>query len=932
MIPTDEELIVHEGMEKRSGRYPWGSGAHPFQRSGDLLSRVEELSKDGISKTELAKSLEIGTTDLDIQLKVAKHERRQLQADKAKALRDDGKSLNEIASIMGFKNDSSVRSLLDENTASNKNKAHVTASKLKAELEEKGDMLDVGATVERQLGVSANTLKEALFLLKLDGYNVYKMGIPQVNAVGKQSNTVVLAKEHVPYKDVYQRMGDIAMVGNYHSTDGGTTFTSLKYPTSVDSSRVHIRYGDKGGTNKDGVIELRRGVADLDLENSHYAQVRVLVDGSHYLKGMAVYSDDIPEGTDIVFNTNKKSGTPKGDVFKKIKEDPTNPFGSYIKANGQHTYIDKDGKEQLSAINKLKEEGDWDKMAENLSSQFLSKQPLKLINKQLNLTYAEQQVKFDDIMKLTNPTLKKKMLLDFAGKCDSSAIHLKAAALPRQKSQVLLPLSGISDKEIYAPNFNNGEKVCLVRYPHGGIFEIPELTVNNKNKSGIANLGPNIMDAVGVHPNTAEKLSGADFDGDHVVVIPTNSRVQIKSKPSLSGLVGFNAKDEYAPLTEPNLYIPKGPNDKTPLYEGKKITSKLLSKGNVGREMGMISNLITDMTLKGASDAKITRAVKHSMVVIDAEKHKLDYTKSEKENRILELKREYQGYVDITGKDKGGASTLLSRRKHTVDVPERRGSGRIDPETGKVTYNTSGREYAELKKNKLTGETLPTGTIIKATTKENVMLYVDDTNALSSGTLKEKPYADYANKMKAMGNEARKAYKATGNLEVSKEAKKLYAKEVDDLNARLNVAMMNAYKERHAHAQAQSVIKAKVLANPDLKKDKKELKKVGQQAIYDARNVAGAHGKENKIVFSDREWEAIQAGAITDTKLTQILKYADGDSVLERAMPKTANTLSPIMVNKIKAMQQSGYTNIEIANALGKSTNTVFKYLNQGKE
>lgn len=70
---------------------------------------------------------------------------------------------------------------------------------------------------------------------------------------------------------------------------------------------------------------------------------------------MAVYSDDIPEGYDVVFNTNKKSGTPKMKVLKPIKDDPDNPFGASIKANGQSTYIGEDGKEHLSPINKLKE-------------------------------------------------------------------------------------------------------------------------------------------------------------------------------------------------------------------------------------------------------------------------------------------------------------------------------------------------------------------------------------------------------------------------------------------------------------------------------------------------------------------------------------------------------------------------------------------------
>ena len=140
------------------------------------------------------------------------------------------------------------------------------------------------------------------------------------------------------------------------SHDDGETFDKFVYPKSMDSSRLKIRYAEDGGIQKDGVIEIRRGVDDLSLGDSHYAQVRILVDGNRYLKGMAVYSDDLPDGVDVMFNTNKKKGTPTSDVLKKVKDDPDNPFGSLIKAGGQSYYIDADGKRQLSLINKRAED------------------------------------------------------------------------------------------------------------------------------------------------------------------------------------------------------------------------------------------------------------------------------------------------------------------------------------------------------------------------------------------------------------------------------------------------------------------------------------------------------------------------------------------------------------------------------------------------
>lgn len=914
MNPVAEDILMHYGVKRRSGRYPWGSGEEPYQHSGDFLSRVESLQKEGLTEKQIADTVGLTTTDLRMQVRVAKHQRRELEVARAKSLREDGLSLNEIAEKMGYKNDSSVRSLLNENTAANKNRAKMTAEKLKAELDEKG-YLDVGVGVERELGCSAGTLKEALFILETEGYAHFGVGMPQVNNPGKQTTLDIIAKNpegrevRELQSDVYRNFDLVKSVSDYHSDDGGLTYTKLERPSSMSSDRVYVRYDEEGGTLKDGVIEIRRGVADLDLGNSHYAQVRIMVDGTHYLKGMAMYSDDIPDGADIVFNTNKKSTVAKKDVFKKCEADPDNPFGASIKAGGQNWYVDADGKKKLSPINKLKEEGDWETMSRNLSSQFLSKQPNQLIKKQLNLTYADSLAEFDEICSLTNPTVKKKLLLDFAEECDSAAVHLKAAAMPRQTTQVILPMPKLSEKEVYAPNYKDGERVVLIRYPHGGTFEIPELTVNNKSKYARSILDPTVRDAVGINPKVAEQLSGADFDGDQVVVIPVGSKVKIKTQKPLDGLIDFDPKTAYATT--------KKVVDGKEVYINESGTPiKVMPKSMKGKEMGMVSNLITDMTLKGADIKEIERAVKHSMVVIDAEKHKLDYKKSERDQGIAELKKKYQGYVDADGKEVGGASTLLSRREQDIRVSERQGSGLIDPETGKVTYKTSGRTYIDKK----------TGKVVEATTKSSLLLETEDLHTLSSGTIPENLYADYGNAMKALANQARKEYKATGRIEISKAAKETYAAEVARLEAALDVAARNAPKERRATAIANSRIKAQIQDNPDI--DKKELRKIGARELNNARASVGASGKGTKIHIKPREWEAIQAGAISDNKLTQILRYADDDEVRQLATPKSTTTFSAAKINKIKQMQNSGYTLAEIASSVGCSTSTVSKYLN----
>ncbi len=595
MNPIAEEILMHYGMPRRSGRYPWGSGQNPYQHSGDFLSRVEELKKQGISETDIAKSMGLTTTQLRTQKSLAKDERRAIQVATVKGLREKGYSLNEIAEKMGFANDSSVRSLLNENSEARMNQSKKTAEFLKQMVDEKG-MIDVGMGVELELGISREKLRQAIEILKMDGYEEYGGGVPQATNPGRQTNLKVLCPPGTEHKEIYN-FENIHSVREYDkrlTEDGQKIRPAFQYPESMDSSRLKINYAEDGGIDKDGVIEIRRGIKDLSLGDSHYAQVRIMVDGTHYLKGMAVYSDNLPDGVDVLFNTNKKTGTPMKDVLKKIKDDPDNPFGSLIKEHGgQSYYTDRDGNEKLSLINKRAEEGDWGEWSDHLPSQFLSKQSRQLIDKQLGLSIADKTAEYDEICSLTNPTVKKRLLQSFADDCDSASVHLQAAALPRQKYQVILPLTTIKDTEVYAPNYEPGEKVALIRFPHGGTFEIPILTVNNKLPEGKKVLGTNPKDAIGISSKVAERLSGADFDGDTVMVIPTGGRIKITSTPPLKGLEGFDPKAEYGPDSTSHPY--------------KRMN-------NTQTEMGKISNLITDMTLKGATESELARAVRHSMV------------------------------------------------------------------------------------------------------------------------------------------------------------------------------------------------------------------------------------------------------------------------------------------------------------------------------
>lgn len=917
MNPVAEEMndiLMHYGIKRRSGRYPWGSGEDPYQHDRDFLGRIEELKKSGWSETpeNIREEFGLTTTQYRAQKALAKDERRALNVATAKSLKEDGLGETEIGRRMGV-NESTVRSWLNAESEARMNQARKTADFIKEQIAKKGT-IDVGTGVERELGISKEKMNQALALLEAEGYLVQSGRVEQATNKGQWTTIKAISAPGTDPKDFYkftQGEANIASLNEYVSHDGGETFDKFVYPKSMDSSRLMVRYKEDGGIDKDGIVEIRRGVDDLSLGNSHYAQVRILVDGNKYIKGMAVYSDDMPDGVDVVFNTNKSKSIPKMEVLKNIKDDPDNPFGSLIKAGGQSYYIDKDGNRQLSLINKRADEGDWTDWKDALPSQFLSKQPLQLAKKQLGLAAADKMDEYNEICSLTNPTVKKYLLNKFADECDSAAVHLQAAALPGQKYHVIIPVNSLKDTEVYAPNYENGTKLALIRYPHGGTFEIPILTVNNRNAAAKKLLGTDVSDAIGITAKVAERLSGADFDGDTVMCIPTHDKggkVKIQSTPPLKGLEGFDPKTAYGPDT----------------YKGRTIKTMK----NTGTQMGIISNLITDMTLQGADDSELARAVRHSMVVIDAEKHKLDYKKSELDNGISALKKKYQT---------GGASTLLSRSKGQTSVLKRQGTPLVNikgkdwydpskPEGSLIFKTADDASYSVRKVNKKTGEVQ---TVTKYRMQRSTkMAETDDAYSLISraNTPMERAYADYANKMKSLANQARKEMMNTGKIAYSSTAKATYQQEVNSLMSKLNTALLNAPRERQAQLRANAEINAKKLNNPNMKAG--DIKKASQQALTKYRNQVGSVARSKRsIKITDNEWAAIQAGAISENYLKKILNNTDIETLRERATPRATTTISQAKINRIKSLSASNYTLSEIAQKLGISTTTVSNYL-----
>lgn len=892
----------HYGTPRHSGRYPWGSGKNKYQRTASFISTVSDLKKHGMSDAEIAKSMGMTSSQLRARRTIYIAEKKYQDAHFAQKLKAKGYSNVAIGERMGIP-ESSVRNLLAPEKSMHANRSLATAAALEKELSAH-KYLDVGVGVENYLGVSRTNLKASIDYLESKGYKVHYISETQLGT-GKQTTVMVLASPGVSYKDIYANRHDIA-IPTVKSYDNGKTFLGIEPPVSIKSDRIKVHYADKKfpdgtyGADRDGIIMLRPGVKDLSLGQANYAQVRIAVDGTHYLKGMAMYGEpkDFPKGVDVIFNTNKNSSVPKMDTFKKMKRnadgniDPDNPFGATIKDSSklilaQRYYTGADGKKHQSAINIVNEEGDWSTWSKTLSSQMLSKQSPELARKQLGLVYSAKKSAFDELKSLTNPVVKRKLLAAFADECDSSAVNLKAAALPRQTSNAILPIPSMNPKEIYAPGYRNGEELALIRYPHGGIFEIPVLRVNNKHPIA-KKLLKDSVDAVGINHKVAEQLSGADFDGDTVLTIPTRG-VKLKYSKPLKALADFDPSAAY------------------PAYPGMpKVANKNGVWSMKQTEMGKISNLITDMTIKGAPQEDIVRAVKHSMVVIDAEKHNLNYKQSYIDNGIAQLKKKYQG------RENAGASTLISKASSEVRVHTRKELS-PDPKTGERRYKYTDETY------------MKNGKPVYRTMMSTRMAETKDARDLSSGSVIENIYADHANRLKALANDARKISEAQPALKYSPAAKKTYAAEVESLKSKLSLAVSNKPLERKAQLVANHIVNMKIQANPDMSKD--NLKKIKGQALGAARDRVGA--KKDRIQITQKEWEAIQAGAVSNNFLSSILDNTDMDLVKKMATPHSGTPLPKTIASRVKSMRSSGATIAEIADALGVSVSSVRKSIDE---
>lgn len=944
-----EIILKHYGVKRKSGRYPWDPSLH-LPKNYKFIEDRDEMKKRGLSDNEIAKQMGLSTTVYRSKVTIAKEELKQYNMQRISKLQSEGMIIDDIAKTIGTTGQT-VRNYLDEIKNPNKSaraqrvQTEAVADTLKDAVK-RSKYIDVGKGVEIQMGISKEKLKSGLNALVESGeYEVHNLRIAQVTDKNNSTPVKVLTKKGVERSEIYKNMDKVRPVEEFAINGDARMFQQMERPKSIGWDRVHIRYaipeGQKGhGTNDDGAMMdgamfLRPGVKDLNLGKASYAQVRIAVGDTHYLKGMALYGTEemfkgIPKGTDIIFNTNKTANKTPQEVLKELKKNPEggapidgpNPFGATVKR--QNTLVDSKGNPvykpgvkdrfgnkvpQIGSVNIVNEEGDWGSWSKALSAQFLSKQPTTVVHERLKATMKQVQDEYESIQKVTNPVIKKQLMESFVSDLESKQVHMKAAAPKGFQGHVILPVPDMKENEVYAPNYKNGEKVVLIRYPHGGRFEIPELTVNN-NSVARKMISKDSPDAIGIHPKVASKMSGADFDGDTAYVIP-NNKGKFKSRDSLKELKNF----------DPNMYADK-PGTFTPITKRYQQTL-----------MGVVSNLITDMTLQGAPSNEIARAVKHSMVVIDAEKHKLNYKRSAEENGIDALMKRYMTHVD---KVKYGDLERYNPKTRRVDKV-------IDPDKLKKDL-TPGKEYTSAstiisrhKQSVITDgyqvevpdpKSKSGGTKMVWRNKKETYLVnmVKDANVFlgPNATKTEHHYADYINELKAFKNKVDSEMSGIKMPARDPKAAKIYAEEVLSMKDKVNQVKINRIKERQAQRMAEVSSKAEIARRSEdevLKKD--EISRINQQALNKARSMVGA--ERTPVTITNDEWDAVQSNAVSGTLLKELVSFMDDSQLKSLATPRANKQMTDARKSKAKALLANGYTIAQVAEALGVSSSTIGK-------
>lgn len=900
-----DDVIQHYGRGHnsggRSGRYPWGSGDERT-RYHEEVDKLKLKGFDTIDKQ--AKELGLKRSELQQHLSRENSVIKEYVVSRGNEIIGTGKSIRQAAEELNMP-DATLRNYLSTGTPKTAKakleKAEAVKNMYKAAIDKQAKYIDIGAGTEHQIGITDYQKKLAVEALKNEGYYVHPVRMPNITSPDKPITTMVLTKDPDP-KSAQRNVLDVQLP-NYQYN--GVKLTGIKKPMDVSWDDVKISYGTNGENDRDGTILVRRGVKDADLGDTHYAQVRISVGGTHYMKGMAMYGDaDDFKGTkaDYIFHTNKPSTKTPQEVLKKQKDNPLNPFESSIRR-------------QRGVFNIVNQEGDWNDYHPTIASQMLSKQRIPFIKERLNDTIKMHQESFDKIMSITNPIVKKKLLEDLGGDpndptkrgaIDTAQIHLRAIGEQGTRFKTLISNPWLKPNEIYAPDYKNGEHVVLVRYPHGGTFEIPDLVVNNKNTKSKKLLG-NAIDGIGIHPETARILSGADFDGDTALIMPNNNG-RIKSSDART-THAFKSLREFDPNTYEltskadlpyegkvkNKY--SGVEETKMIYPGRHITPRYKQT-----EMGNVSNMITDMTIRGATNDELIRAVKYSMVVIDSEKHHLDYKQAKDDLGISALQKRYMTKIDPdTGRKSIGANTLISVSKHDLGLSKEKRKELLDAGLSQYEINKEMQKHGKL---------LPT------------LADQGKLSKINSGTPVEALYQNYIERLQTMKETARKTVSEIKTPERSDVARKVFKNEVASLGSKIKSIQSQAPLERKAQIEANRAYREYVHSNPDISTDRK--KNIRSEMINKARDQNGLPAYEKKIHITPDEWNAIQSNAISKTAMSTLMKKADMEELKEYAMPKKkSNISSGKLASIMRKLENGSATLAEIAESEGMSVNAI---------
>lgn len=292
-----KDELYHYGTPRHSGRYPWGSGENPYQHSDYFMATVNDLKKQGLTENEIMKTLGMSSTEYRKRKSLAKNQKQNEMLSEIMKLEEKGYSQTAIAEKLGV-TEGLIRYYKRDTTKTRVSKINEVSDKLKDAVDNKG-YIDVGKGNAQWMGIKDNVLNTSVQKLVDQGYVVQKVQIDQLGtADGNKTTIKVLCPPGTTYADVVTNIDKIRTIEGYVEKDGRTSL-NLEKPVSISSDRVMIRYAEDGGKEKDGVIELRRGVDDISLKDARYAQVRIGVDDTHYLKGMAMYTDEKmpPEST-----------------------------------------------------------------------------------------------------------------------------------------------------------------------------------------------------------------------------------------------------------------------------------------------------------------------------------------------------------------------------------------------------------------------------------------------------------------------------------------------------------------------------------------------------------------------------------------------------------------------------------------------------------